>query len=242
MIYYDFHIHSCLSPCADDDMTPHNIAGMGYLKGLGAMALTDHNTCKNCPAFFAACERFGIVPIAGVELSTAEDVHLVCLFPTLDAALAFDNELDKHRMPIDNRPEIFGNQIIMNASDEQTGVFDKLLVAATDLWMGDAVELARSFGALVYPAHIDRTSNGIIAVLGDFPPDYDFVCMELRSSENYVRYTELYPHIKENKVLVCSDAHSLGNISEAENFLDIDGENKTNEQILGEILVYLSKR
>ena len=118
MIYYDFHIHSCLSPCADDDMTPHNIAGMGYIKGLRAMALTDHNTCKNCHAFFAACEKFGIVPIAGMELTTSEDVHLVCLFPTLEKALAFDGALDSHRAKINNRPERFGNQIIMNESDE----------------------------------------------------------------------------------------------------------------------------
>ena len=25
---YDLHIHSCLSPCGDEDMTPANIAGM----------------------------------------------------------------------------------------------------------------------------------------------------------------------------------------------------------------------
>ena len=82
-LYYDLHMHSCLSPCADDDMTPMNMAGMGMLKGLSVMALTDHNSCRNCPAFFKACEGYGVVPIAGMELSTAEDVHMVVLFPTL---------------------------------------------------------------------------------------------------------------------------------------------------------------
>ncbi len=241
MIYYDFHIHSCLSPCADDDMTPHNIAGMGYLKGLGAMALTDHNTCKNCPAFFAACERFGIVPIAGMELSTSEDIHIVCLFPSLEAALAFDSVLDSHRAPIENRPDRFGNQIIMNENDEAVGTFDKLLIAATDLWLGEAVDLARSYGAAVYPAHIDREANGIITMLGDFPADYGFGCMELRNRENYDKYTEMFPHIKDNRVLVCSDAHALGSISEAENALEIDTSITEIDKIRTEILSYISK-
>ena len=205
------------------------------------MALTDHNSCKNCPAFFAACESFGIVPIAGMELSTAEDVHIVCLFPTLENALAFDSELDKHRMPIDNRPEIFGNQLIMNENDENVGTVDKLLIAATDLWMGDAVELARSFGAVVYPTHIDRTSNGIISVLGDFPIDYDFKCMEFADRSNYESYCETYPQIKNNSLLICSDAHTLGDISEAENAIDITCEDAEIDKKRVEIFGYINK-
>lgn len=241
MIYYDFHIHSCLSPCADDDMTPHNIAGMGYIKGLRAMALTDHNSCKNCPAFFAACEKFGIVPIAGAELSTAEDVHLVCLFPTLDAALEFDRALDKHRANIDNRPERFGNQIIMDENDRVSGEFDKLLIAATDLWMGDAVSLARSFGATVYPAHIDREANGIITMLGDVPSEYDFDCFELNSLENRDCYLASYPSLGEKRMLVSSDAHTLGDISEAENGIEIPENITETDKIREKIFAYISK-
>ena len=82
--FYDLHIHSCLSPCADDDMTPANIAGMAALPGLNLVALTDHNSCKNCPAFFAHAKRYGIVPVAGMELTTAEDIHVICLFSDLE--------------------------------------------------------------------------------------------------------------------------------------------------------------
>ena len=87
--YYDFHIHSCLSPCGDDDNTPNNIAGMAMLMGLNIVALTDHNTCKNCPAFFTAAAKYGITPIAGMELTTSEDIHVVCLFENLKDAMAF---------------------------------------------------------------------------------------------------------------------------------------------------------
>ena len=96
----NFHIHSCLSPCADDEMTPMNIAGMAALGDYNIVALTDHNTTKNCPAFFAAAKAYGVIPIAGMELTTSEDIHAVCLFPTLESAMAFGEEVDALRIKI----------------------------------------------------------------------------------------------------------------------------------------------
>ena len=222
--YYDLHIHSALSPCADNDMTPNNIAGMAALKGLQILALTDHNSAKNCPAFFEACKRQGIIPIAGMELSTAEDIHLVCLFEELDDAMRFDAEIEKHLMPIKNRPEIFGDQQILDGEDEQIGEFETLLISATDLPIADAIALARDFGAHVHPAHIDRESNGIVAILGDVPPEYEFETFELRERANLERLAPIVEELNENNLLVCSDAHHLWDISEAENSLDIDDE------------------
>ena len=106
--YYDFHVHSCLSPCADNDMTPNNIAGMAALAGLQMVALTDHNSCRNCPAFFKAASKQGIIPVAGMELTTAEDIHVVCLFERLTDALAFNDEVDGLRIRFQNRVDIFG--------------------------------------------------------------------------------------------------------------------------------------
>ena len=106
--YYDLHIHSCLSPCADDDNTPNNLLGMASLSGINILALTDHNSTKNCPAFFEAAAEYGIIPVAGMELTTSEDIHVVCLFGDLDSALRFDKSLDSYRIPIKNKPDIFG--------------------------------------------------------------------------------------------------------------------------------------
>lgn len=222
--YYDLHIHSALSPCADNDMTPNNIAGMAALKGLQILALTDHNSAKNCPAFFEACKRQGIIPIAGMELSTAEDIHIVCLFRELDDAMRFDAEIEKHLMPIKNRPEIFGDQQILDGEDEQIGEFETLLISATDLPIADAIALARSFGAHVHPAHIDRESNGIVAILGDVPPEYEFSTFELRERASLERLSPTVEQLRADNLLVCSDAHHLWDISEAENSLDIDDE------------------
>ena len=116
--YYDLHIHSCLSPCGDNDSTPNNIAGMATLCGLNIVALTDHNTCKNCPAFFAAAKKYGIIPIAGMELTTSEDIHVVCLFEELSDALLFDAFVENNRIKVKNRPDIFGEQIVLDENDE----------------------------------------------------------------------------------------------------------------------------
>lgn len=205
-------------------MTPNNIAGMAAIKGLNVLALTDHNTAKNCPAFFEACRRQGIIPIAGIELSTEEDIHLVCLFEELDDAMRFDAVLEEHLLPIDNRPEIFGEQLILNAADEPIGEVQKLLISPTALPIDEAIKLARSYGAHVHPAHIDRESNGIIAILGDIPSEYGFKIFEMRDRSNAERIMGTVEELNEKNILVCSDAHQLWNISEAENSFLIDDE------------------
>ena len=223
-------------------MTPNNIAGMAALKGLQIVALTDHNSCKNCPAFFTACKRQGIIGVAGMELSTAEDVHLVCLFESLDDAMRFDEVVEGHLMNIKNRPEIFGNQLVLDGDDEIVGEEQKLLISATDLSMGEAVELARSFGAHVHPAHIDRESNGIISVLGDVPRDYGFDCVEFNDAVNVERINTLYPLTGAMKRVVSSDAHHLWDISEADNSVLLDDEPYSSALVRKRLFEYLDSR
>lgn len=222
--YYDLHIHSCLSPCADNDMTPENIAGMAQLKGLQILALTDHNSCGNCPPFFKACKQAGIIPIAGMELTTAEEIHIVCLFPSLDAAMEFDGNVRKHRMPIANRPEIFGDQILMGDDDEPCGTESDLLISATDLSVSDSVRLVRRHGGIAYPAHVDRESNGIIAILGDVPRDVGFTCVEFHDSEHIQPYGVRYPSLNGLLRVCSSDAHHLWDINEAEHTMTVRDE------------------
>ena len=213
--FYDLHIHSCLSPCADDDMTPANIAGMAHLSGLQIVALTDHNACGNCAVFMDACEAYGIVGVPGMELTTAEEIHMVCLFPTLEAALVFDGVIAGHRLRVKNKPEIFGRQLLVNAEDEVIGEEPYLLSLATDLPIEEAYAQVVAHGGAAYPAHIDRQANGIIAVLGTVPEQPEFAAVELQSFENTALYQER--HGLENKrILYASDAHTLGRVQDAE--------------------------
>ncbi len=221
--YYDFHVHSCLSPCADDDNTPNNLAGMASLCNINIMALTDHNSCKNCPAFFEAAKRNGIIAIAGMELTTAEDIHLVCLFEELSSAMDFDKMLDKFRTPFKNRVDIFGHQMIMDGNDEVIGIEENFLPVATSICLEDAVKLVKDYGGICYPAHIDRQANGIISVLGTLPDKPHFSCVEFNGNADIEDYKKKY-NLEGKKILIGSDTHYLTDIREENDFLDIDDE------------------
>lgn len=236
---YDLHIHSCLSPCGDVDMTPNNIAGMAMLNGLELVALTDHNTTKNCPAFFKACENVGVVPIGGMELTTAEDIHMVCLFPNLESTMAFGDFVADHRMKIKNRPDIFGDQIILDENDEEIGRIDDLLVAGTDLDISTAYEEVIRFGGAAFPAHIDKMSNGLIAILGDFPPEPVFGCAEFHDMLKREAYVERYPALKGMHHLVCSDAHFLEMMSTEPDELPIERDGMDDDTVRKTVVNYI---
>lgn len=221
--YYDFHVHSCLSPCGDADNTPNNIAGMASLNGVTLMALTDHNTSRNCPAFFKAARRYGIVPIAGMELTTAEDIHVVCLFETLEEALSFNDMVDTRRIRVKNRPDIFGDQLIMDENDEVIGHDEDLLINATTISLDEVPKLVRPYRGICYPAHIDRPANGCIEILGAFPHEVGFKIAEVHDRENIPEYVEKYG-LEGLKILVSSDAHYLTDLREDNDFLEIDDE------------------
>ncbi len=219
--YYDLHIHSCLSPCADNDMTPNNIAGMAVVNGLNLVALTDHNTTKNCRPFFTAAKKHGIVPVAGMEMTTAEDIHIVALFPTLESAEAFDTEFQQYRILYLNKTHIFGDQLLMDENDEIIGQEPHLLLNACSLSVQEAVPLLRSYGAAVFPAHVDRPENGMIAALGCIPDDPHFNCVEFREADAVDAYIDKYG-LRDKIVLQDSDAHYLWDIHEKGNFLELE--------------------
>ena len=220
---YDLHVHSCLSPCADDDMSPANLAGMAALCNLQLVALTDHNTCGNCGAFLQACRQYGIVGVPGMELTTAEEIHLICLFPTLEAAERFDRAVREKRLPVKNRPAVFGNQLFMDAEDQVLGEEPLLLIPATQLSLEDGAALALSYGGAAFPAHIDRPSNGILGILGSLPETPYFPTLELNDRANLDEYRETYG-LQNRRLLCSSDAHHLWQLREDNPTLELDDE------------------
>lgn len=229
--YYDLHIHSCLSPCADNDMTPANIAGMATIAGIQIMALTDHNTVKNCPAFFKAAKRQGIIPIAGMELTTSEDIHVVCLFERLEEALRFGEEIEKHRMLIKNRTDIFGEQLIMDDEDNVIGTDEFLLSNATNISYDDVPEIVSQFNGICYPAHIDRQTNGVIYTLGTLPQKPDFCCVEFHDKEKIEEIVKKHPTVDGKLPIISSDAHFLWDIRDADAYFELDDEPYSSELV-----------
>ena len=215
-LYYDLHIHSALSPCGDEDMTPNNIVNMARLKGLDVIAVTDHNTCGNLRA---VCEAAGeeLLVIPGIEAETAEEVHLLCYFPSIAAAEAMETLLKQHRLPIQNKPEIFGRQLYLDAEDRVTGEEETLLVTATGLSINEMFQRVQELGGVAVPAHIDRTSYSVISNLGFLPPELPVTAVEFSMQHDPAMEQEWNAY----EILVSSDAHYLGDIAEPERFLDI---------------------
>ena len=213
-LYYDLHIHSCLSPCGDDDMTPSNITGMAAVKNLDVIALTDHNSCRNCPAAIEAGKRLGITVLPGMELTTSEEIHVLFLFASLGRALSFDAYVYEHLLPVRNRPEIFGTQLIVDENDKVSGSLDKLLISATDIPFDETGKLAYSFGGICFPAHLDKSSTSLISNLGAIPPDSTFSCAELKDMKNLHRLKREHPYLENCRILSSSDAHYLWDIAE----------------------------
>ena len=136
--FADLHIHSCLSACGDEDMTPANICGMAKLKGLDAIAICDHNSARNLPAAQELCDAYGLLLLPGMEITTREEVHLLGYFETVEAALAFGEMLRGHLPNKKNKPQFFGRQLVMNSDDEIIGEEEALLIGATDLPLAEA--------------------------------------------------------------------------------------------------------
>ena len=238
--YYDMNTHSCLSPCGGDENTPASIAGMAKLAGLDIIALTDHNSSKNCPALFEAAKEYGIVPVAGMELTTSEDIHAVCLFENLEDAMRFDDEIDSRRMKIPNRPDIFGEQQILDKDDNEIGKIDTLLTVATDISIDGLRDVVERFGGICYPAHIDRDANGIIAVLGDIPPDADFDFYEIHDGARIPEFSERYGIAKE-RFIISSDAHYLDGIKDKENFLPLECDGDDEAEVRRALFEYFGR-
>ena len=214
--YYDFHIHSCLSPCGDMDMTPHSIAGMSYINGLNAIAVADHNTARNVRAVSCAAKEFNICVVPAIEAESAENVHLLCLFPSIEAAEDMGTLLENHLPPIKNRIDIFGEQCIMNECDEKQGEMEYLLINATDLSIEEIKKETEIRGGVCIAAHIDRDKNGIVAILGAVPESLNFTTLETADKNTAEMGDKRYKYITN------SDAHYLTDISEKANFLEVE--------------------
>lgn len=227
-IYYDFHIHTALSPCGDNDMTPNNIVNMAMIKGLDAIAITDHNSCGNVRSAIKAAGD-GLLVVPGMEIETAEEVHMVALFPDVETAEKMESIIIDSCPPVMNRPEIFGNQYYMNENDEVVGEEERLLVTASGLDIYEVVDKVTALGGVVYPAHIDRSSYSVLSNLGFIPPDLKFGAVEITSANRETMEKDYLDY----GIITSSDAHYLWDISEKNFSLDILHKNV--EEILSKL-------
>lgn len=213
-ISYDFHIHSALSPCSDDMMTPCNIAAAASLKGLDTIAVTDHNAIANSKAVGEVCSAMGITPLYGVEVQTNEDIHLVALFACYQELESFFNTLTFPN--IKNRVDIFGRQLVVNTDDEVVEEEQRMLLTSCEQGIYEVCDRIIAMGGKAIPAHIDREANGILAILGEVPPDLSISALEFSPHAP----CELRAKYASYRQLVNSDAHTPDALMGSHNTLE----------------------
>ncbi len=165
----DLHIHSCLSPCGSLEMSPARIASEASARKIDMLALTDHNTCRNAPAFETCCRAQGILPLFGMEVTSSEEAHIVCLFAEKESAMDFGEYVESRLPEIKGDPHMFGDQVYVDAAEQIIGEVSKALIGATDISIDQIVPIVHERGGIVFPAHIDRPAFSIVMQLGFLP-------------------------------------------------------------------------
>lgn len=218
----DLHIHSALSPCGSEDMTPNNIVNMSLIKGLDVIGITDHNSCKNAGACINASENKDIIVIPGMELQTREDIHVVCLFQSLNEAMLFQDCVYHHLPKLNNKTDIFGEQVILDHRDNIIGYEDRMLLTSADISFDEAFYQVNSLGGVFIPAHIDKEGFSLLINLGFVPEYLNIKYLEYFSMKNIEHFIKCGILNKKYNFIKSSDAHYLYDIMECEEAYEMD--------------------
>jgi PHP family Zn ribbon phosphoesterase len=202
----DLHIHSCLSPCGDLDMSPRTIVTRSLEKGLDLIAVCDHNSAENVGAVIRAGSRKGLAVLAGMEISSREEVHTLAVFDTEAQALRMQELIYRHLRGT-NRPELFGDQVVANESDEVEGFNDRLLIGAVQMDLHDIVSAVHGLGGLSIASHVDRPSFSILSQLGFIPDEVQFDGLEISRHMTREKARAEIPGIETYALMSFSDAH-----------------------------------
>ncbi len=200
----DLHNHSCLSPCASLDLSPSRLVAEAVLSNISLLALTDHNSWRNLPAFEQCCKEAGIVPIFGMEVTSLEEAHILTLFRDLKTAITYGKVIEDSLPDIPHDPDRFGDQVYVNKDDEILGMVEKTLFASCAFDIDTLVDDVRALGGIVIPAHIDRAAMSISSQLG-YLPDLDYAAVES------ISHTPIFD-IGERALITGSDAHYPGGV------------------------------
>lgn len=218
----DFHIHSTLSPCASLEMSPRSIVRKAKEVGLDIIALTDHNMIDNGPYASKLGREADLMVLFGMELQTREEIHLLILFGSYEAALDFQKQVYALLPDIENDSEHFGDQVIVDENDVIVRFEKRLLLNSVDIELEEAVARAKGLGGLVIPSHIDSPTFSIISQLGFVPDTIPFDALEVRNRENL---PTLLLSIPSGRIpfVSFSDAHYLDDIGRRRTLLQVDG-------------------
>ena len=206
---FDLHLHSCLSPCASLDMAPSAIAAKAHEAGLDGIALSDHNSARNTPAFEVCCRREGVAALYSLEVCSAEEVHLLTVFDTVKQALDMTDWVYDALIKRVNQPEVFGDQPVVNADDEIEEMEWRMLGTAAKKTLYEIGEKTHSLGGLFIACHVDRPAFSAFSQLGILSGEEGFDAMELSRTADEAAWR---PRIGDMPLIRSSDSHNIDDI------------------------------
>lgn len=208
----DLHIHTCLSPCGDLDMSPKNIVARAKDKGLDLIAITDHNSTRNVRTCIELGAKNNLWVIGGCEVNTQEEVHSLALFPNLEILDKFQQYLDEKLPPIKNNTSLFGYQVAVDEDDNIIYEEEKALIAAIEADLEEVAEKVLSIGGIFIPAHIDRSKNSVFSQLGFIPFDLKYNALEVSWRTTKEEFIQQQPRLADKIFIQSSDAHYVEDI------------------------------
>jgi PHP family Zn ribbon phosphoesterase len=208
----DLHIHTCLSPCAELSMTPRDIVKKAASLGINIIAICDHNSAENVSVARDLGREKGIYVIAGMEINSSEEVHVLGLFGSIGDALQMQQVVYENLQPGENDEDAFGMQVIVNEANEVMGFNKRLLIGSTNLSVDKVVDLIHSFDGLAVASHIDRDGYGIIGRLGFIPADIGFDALEISAGMGPEEARSVFASYRDIPWVSSSDAHRLEDI------------------------------
>lgn len=211
----DLHIHTCLSPCGDLLLSPRAAVAAARERGIGLIAVCDHNSAANVGAALRASRGTGVTVIPGLEATSSEEVHLLTIFPDEGRALEMQRQVHEHLLPGRNDAGLFGEQVIVNERDEVEGFDDRLLIGATSLSLEALVEATHLLGGLAIASHVDREAFGLIGQLGMVPEGLALDAVEISRNADPKTSRVLLPGCERFPVIQSSDAHRVDEIGSA---------------------------
>jgi len=193
-------------------MSPKRIIKKAGTRKLDMIGVCDHNSAENVLATFNAAKGKKVKVFAGMEVTSTEEVHILALFDKVEDVLALQGSVYANLPPDENKPEVFGEQIIANELDEVEGFNNRLLISATKLTVAQIIEKIHRLEGLAIASHVDRPSYSIIGQLGFIPDDLPLDGLEISANTNVATTTEKFPGIKKYPLVTSSDAHNLEEI------------------------------
>lgn len=217
----DLHIHSCLSPCAELDMTPRGIIKTAVERGIDIIALTDHNSMENVD-ITRKIGRDKVFVFAGMEVTSSEEIHILALFNDIERAMELQSLVYDNLPSGVNDERLYGHQVVVNEYDEVLSLNKRLLIGATNIGIGDLIERIHSLGGISFASHVDKESFSVISQLGFIPDDLNFDGLEFSPHITSEKATKMFPKLNTFPWVSFSDAHYLKEIGRRVTVFDIN--------------------